>query len=1835
MPFKLPIRKQGLIQLIIALFCSQNLSAQTPVASFSPNVSSGCAPLQVSFTNTSAGGASYQWNFGNTNSSTLANPATVYNSPGTYTVTLIVTSAGGLKDTATDFITVVNDPVADFSSVNNGFCAGSNSFQFTNLSANAATYIWDFGDGTTSTATNPSHTYTAPGIYSVKLIATSQYGCQDIETKSSYVTIFPQPSAAFNAPVTSSCSVTTPFNFNSTGANATTWFWNFGDGTTSTVQNPVHQYGAPGLYTVSLIVTSSSGCADTLVKPGYISIGNSLVPSFTLNDSAGCGPVTITFTSTVPNATSWNWNFGDGSASVLPNPTHTYTIPGSYNISLAVTTQSGCNGSITVPGLVTIDGPPVVSFTVASDTGCAPYAAQFSSTSTGAATYAWSFGNNTTGTGANPTAVYTNGGTYNVTLQATSPNGCTASQTVNSVVTVLKPSAVFNGVPRTGCPGTTVQFTHTGSATNIVNWYWSFGDGTTSNLQNPTHTYNAIGNYTVFLIVTNSYGCKDTAYRGAYIKIYSGTVPYTVPDTIRVCQSGDITFLDPTLGSTTWNWNFGNGTTSTLQNPAVTYYTPGYFTVTLTTTMPGGCSQTFNPFAIIHVIPYTPQPVQINTTTSCKPYGIQFSTPTPNINQYFWDFGDGDTSSQQNPIHYFQNAGIYTVTLNMTIGAGCLATAVTTITVGHSNPAIASQSDACTGDIISLSASNTAAFTSFLWNFGNGNTASGTSVQTTYASAGQYTINLYTTDTSGCQDTFPVSININNPIADFSLLPATVCLGNTVQFDNLSQNSSSWNWNFGDGSSDTLFEPSHVYAQTGIYSVTLTATENTCNVSKTVNAAITVVDPQASFTAAPNGQCLPVTVQYTSVAPTGVSWLWLFGDGDTSVLQNPVHIFDTAPAGPVILTVTDMYGCTKSVTQPNISYFAASASADLTAGCNPLTVQFTDLSQQATSWFWDFGDGTTSTLQNPSHTYASDGLFSVTLITVFPGNCRDTVVYPAMITVSTPSADFYTPTQAGCSPSQISFVNQSSDASTYLWNFGDGSTSTNVNPDHIYNIPGVYTVTLTATNATGCVDSLVRPQYITIPGTYTRFNLSSISTCQNSQIVFTDSSINASTWAWDFGDGSLGNQQNPVHTYQDTGTYIITLITSDSLGCTSSYSYPVPLTVHPVPLAAVSAINTQGCSPLTTTFTNNSTGADYYFWQFGNGDTSTAVNPSYTYTSGGQFTATLVATTQYGCGDTIPLSTTIDVSQSPAASFAASDTVLCQPANLTLTSNSGFLIGPSYQWDDDNGNTGTSTSINTSYINAGTYSPQLVVTNSNGCRDTFSFDITVDPTPVAQGASDVLSGCNPLPVQFSNTSSGATFYQWYFGDGDSSSLAAPSHSYLNAAIVTPQLIAFNNFGCSDTHNLPQIDVMQTPLAQFTTDTSWGCIGSVMQFTNQSVSTINPVWQWDFGFTTSTFQNPAIIYPVPGVYDVSLTVTNANGCSNTVTQSAFIEIFDTVAPPETPVYTVTVNDDTSIDIIWENLPLRDFNTYQLFRRNNVTGIYQLIRTIDRNNLPASNTLTVTDTGLDTRNNSYSYRLQTTDLCGYSVPFQNLTIYTSINITATTSGTNLNVQWTPYAGCALQEYNLYRKEEPNGTYQLIATLPPSTLTYIDSSLYCPYVYTYRVEATSLCGRTYVSWSDTSSAQPENPMEGQMVEMTRTTVVNNLQTLTEWMPPVITPDRVSTYLILRSVDNGVPTPYIFLPPMVTLFMDDSVDVNSHSYKYFVIPVNDCDLQGLISREGTSVLLKGNWSDYKTYLQWTPYEKWPGGVQQYIIEKLQDDGTWAPVNSAFGSSTSIILDE
>ena len=1486
----------GFFVLIVGSF--ENVLAQFPSASFTSNNFTGCAPLSVDFTNLSSQATDYQWDFGNGNTSTLQDPTTVYLTPGFYTVTLIaLNNVSGNTDTlvAVNYINVLNNPVADFSLPSFTGCAFQSAFSFTNLSQYSNSFTWDFGDGNFSTDVSPTHVYNSPGVYAVTLIAANPYGCNDIVIKNAYVTIFPNPPASFTVNQQSSCDASQVFNFTCTTPGSVGWSWSFGDGATSNLENPSHVYSAPGSYTVSLIVLNGNGCTDTTTHLAYITIGPSLVPSFSVNSQGGCIPFDVQFDCTVPGAITWLWDFGDGATSTTEDPSHTYTAAGSYDITLTVTTSSGCNGTVSLPGYITVDPLPVPGFVVNDPGGCAPHTTSITNTTAFGATYTWDFGNGSTSTDVNPTAVYPDSGTYSITLTAVSPNGCQSSATQTAVVSVETITALMTATPRNGCAPLTVNFT--GSSTPPgVTWSWNFGDGANGTGQNISHTYNAIGNYDITLVVTSALGCTDTLFRNNYVKVVDDSTNYTLPDTMLVCTPpGSIAFTDPTTGSNSWLWNFGDGTTATVKNPSHVYTTPGVYTVTLNTGMAGGCMQSFNPFAIVNVIPFITTPILAVVATPCSPFSVQLDNLSPAIATYHWEFGDGDTSDIQNPVHVYAQPGVYTISLQLTNTDGCQTTLDTTISFGHLNVITVSDTTNCLGDPITFGLNPPGAFVAASWDFGNGATSNLMQPVYTFPDTGIYYVSATVTDTSGCIYTYTYqnAIYTSDPHADFTInQPGAGCAPYDVQFINNSTNASSYYWNFGDGTNGSATNPLHTYTTPGVYTVVLNANRRGCRNTMTLTNLITVYEATAAFTFTPDSGCIPMPVSFTDQSIDAVSWLWDFGDGTSDTTANPVHTYNILPGSTVSLIITDIHGCSDTATAPNLVGIYPDITVSDSYACLFSAVNFTT-TLNASSYLWDFGDGSTSIQQNPVHSYTVSGTYTVSLTCVMPSGCTTTAIYPTNIIVDAPVANFMSPTLTVCAPSLVNFTNLSTGSTSWIWNFGDGSMPVAAeNAGHIYNTPGIYTISLVAISDSGCSDTLTMVDYIAVPGTITNFSISAMDACQNSQIQFTDLSVNAAYWFWNFGDGFTDTIQNPLHLYADTGSYTVTLITYDSSGCTSFYSYPGPVSIHANPVGDATVSPGSGCIPHDVTFTSLSSGASTYTWNFDDGTSATAGDTVHTYTATGIFYPSLIVSTSFGCADTFIYQQGITVSSAPVAAFAMNLPGSCAPATVTFVNNSTGLLNPVYQWDFGNGQTSTLENPVIVYSGPGSYPIILIVSNGGGCADTLLQQLVISSPITAAATAIATEGCAPFPVTFNNNSANATTWFWNFGDGNTSSLISPTHTYTSPGTYNVTLIASDGGGCADTLVLPvPVQVGQSPVANFSRTPATGCSPVTVQFNNTSSQVNNPTYSWDFGNGQTSNQTGAVItYTAANLYTVSLIVTNSNGCSDTVAKN--VNVFAT-------------------------------------------------------------------------------------------------------------------------------------------------------------------------------------------------------------------------------------------------------------------------------------------------------------------------------------------------------
>jgi PKD repeat protein len=475
---------------------------------------------------------------------------------------------------------------------------------------------------------------------------------------------------------------TVRFTEASTGSPSS-WQWNFGDGTTSTVRNPTHAYRSSGFRKVTLKVTSSAG--SKLTTRTLTVVPATATATFTFSPSTPGPGQSVQFTDTTTGSpTSWQWSFGDGGTSLLQNPSHSFASEGSYTITLLASNSSGSKrgtNTITVTSMSVLSS----SFTYSPSLPVIGQAVQFTDTSSGSPTsWQWSFGDNSTSTSRNPSHTYTTAGSKTVTL--TVSNGTSSIKATRTVTVASGLAASFSYSPASPVINAAIQFTDT-STGSPTSWQWDFGDSWPSTSQNPSHKYMTAGSHTVTLTVTNSSGSSTVTRTVTVASGLTASFGYS-PALPTVGQA--VTFTDASAGSpTAWLWDFNDGATSTTQSPSHTFLAAGTYSVTLTATNSSGSSTAAKTIVVAAAetlaasFTFSPSSPEIGGT-------VNFTDTSTGIpTSWKWDFGDGSSGSVQNPSHAYATEGSYSVTLTVTntTGSSSLSHTVTVVSASAIIPA--------------------------------------------------------------------------------------------------------------------------------------------------------------------------------------------------------------------------------------------------------------------------------------------------------------------------------------------------------------------------------------------------------------------------------------------------------------------------------------------------------------------------------------------------------------------------------------------------------------------------------------------------------------------------------------------------------------------------------------------------------------------------------------------------------------------------------------------------------------------------------------------------------------------------------------------------------------------------------------------------------------------------------------------------------------------------------------------------------------------------------------------------------------------------------------------
>ncbi len=1222
------MRTLKLTLLLLVLLSPHFLDAQ------SSDISQGCFPLTVQFTAPS-GFNTYFWDFGDGASSNLENPSNTFSSSGTFVVEFSEFPGGSIIGTVT--INVYEQPTPTFTADPSSGCAPLNVSFSDNTSLSSGititSYSWVFGDGANATGATTSHVFDA-GSHSVSFgIITNLPSCNNTVLYDNYISVSNSPNANFTTSDPTSCTapLTVSFNNTSTSDETLSYSWDLGNGETSTATNPPDQtYTEEGSYVVTLTATDPNGCQDE--QSITIGIGQPIA-SFEIPDTICLGQgIGINNTSPFSSVT---WDFGPnatpGTSSSF-NPFVTFTSAGIHDITLHI--NGDCPNEITQSVFVE---DASAAFTSTPSYACSsPLDVNFTPENQNAASYFWSFANGESSSETNPSITYEDEDTltysingphegfyfYTTTLNIVTASGCQAFYSVTD--TLYEPNALIFPDVVSGCVPLTVNFTDESTAdpdVPIDAWEWFFGDGTSiteSSSTDPEHTYNNIGVFNAYLIITNDMGCKDTSYFNP-IAVGDQMTPDFTASPMEICPGETVDFTDITAGPLAdsidaWHFSTENNMSThcyTNPNPSWTYNeVAGPQDVTLTVEF-NGCYSSTTQSGFINIL--GPK-AKINYACTCDaPLEVNFENQSQEFTSLSWDFGDGETATEENPIHSYATPGDYQVILTaFNDNTSCpesIDTMMVPVRVIEAN--FGSDSLLCQGINSPFSAgASEGVFEDCLrgyhWFFSDPAihpyTSASPAAGFAFPTTGLNDVSLVVTDINGCKDTITHTVDVYGIQSEFSFEPDTICLPMEVNFTNSSFADTtivSWAWSFDDGTTSELINPTHIFTSSQDIgqedyegnNITLLVTD-TIGCSASMSSLLLVYNVTSDITVSDNSLCSGDAVNFSATDFTSqgsnLSFDWDFGNSQTSQDQNPQEItYNDAGSYPVMLYFEEIAtGCydstflTINVVDYPVADFTSSADSNLYV-CPNDNVLFTNTSTPNNpnmNFFWDFDNGATSTFADPGTSYANNGAYTVELIASIaaPYGCADTT--QQTFNVQGPIGSFTTDLGTGtiCRLDSVLFtLNPSSVVDTFYWDFGDGTGASGISPIyHQYNfVPpsGQTTALLIMANSDGsCPTTEEAPVNIyEVIADFTR-NFNDIDTALCFQpYPLQNTSENANTYAWDFGDGtSSGANQPNTHNYANPGTYEITLaIQNQQWGCTDTISKEVVL--YPIPDIAV------------------------------------------------------------------------------------------------------------------------------------------------------------------------------------------------------------------------------------------------------------------------------------------------------------------------------------------------------------------------------------------------------------------------------------------------------------------------------------------------------------------------------------------------------------------------------------------------------------------------------------------------------------------------------------------
>ncbi len=1281
-------------------------------AGFTTTPSYGCDSLVVDFGNLAKDATTINWDFGNGVTYTGEDPPQqVYfnntNDTIVYIITQEVINEQQCNDFAIDSLVVYPAVKAEFSASETEGCGPMEvAFEFLfpdNTSYNATEFIWDFGDGGSSSEQNPVHTFInetdASITYTVWLKVRSDYFCKD--SVSMDITVHPWLEAGFSFKPAQSCN---EFDLRIVNAShgAADYYWYIDDVLIHHWDTPQpefthflqHNLNVPVEYPIKLRITNQAGCHDSMVKT--FTMFPKITSAFTPSVTEGCSPLTVAFENGTTGAQNHLWEFGDGGSATQEHISHVYendsfTEEAVFDVWLYSASEHLCKDSIRHQ--ITVLPKVKADFSVNENQGCSPFIVTIENHSQGAQTLSWEFNDGNLpveSTDSILTYEFTNTTdsivSYEIELIATNADGCTAVKT--RTITVFPEVQIRDNNFLSGCHPFQTDLGY--EIDNASYYHWNFGDGITNNEAKPEHVFMNFSHtdpvtYDVSVFASSGYGCFATAT--SQVEVYpKPDASFNITNSPG-CSPHEIEIIHQSVGATGYLWNFGDGSGEYhYSSDTITHLYdhdpgsgPGIFPVHLFTSNDFGCLDTLEQQVVIY--PNIKAEFETSVVEGCHPLTVDFTNTSFGAtaeSAYFWSYGNGHTSHnlEDNHIHTFNNFShtrdtVFTVLLTAFNKNGCMDTTSIDIKVNPRPRAFFSipNTPGCAPHeaIIhnfSMGAEN------HLWDMGDGTTFTHGQQHFSYEytqpaghEPGIFTLNLEVNNAYGCKHSHSQQIVIYPLVTAEFVSETEGCHPHTTSFQNFSEGANMYLWTFGNGNSSQSTHPqqtftnySHTESQT--YTVNLLA-ESTFGCLATTSQEIIVRPvPAPLFELSPVSGCSPFTPLVTNLSEGGDIFRWDMGNEgietqDSAFYHTWHNTGEEAEHYLVSLTVLTQYGCEATIEQTTTVYPEVTATFttenETWSGCSPLPVKFINNSLLAESYRWDFKDESTSTSAAPFHVFENpdvdDRIFPVELVAYSMYGCTDTLVRDMLVYPSPVASFSANPREQAYPDATITLTNYTNPGYwTFDWEFGDGNftqtnsalplTHTYVWDDFDMNTKD-YVVSLFV-HSEHCTDHLTR--IVTITSPLPKAHVSSLSAgCEPFTVQFSNESMYAHSFRWEFGDGSYSSDPAPAHTFVDHGIYDVMMVAIGDGGRDTIYH---EVEVYENPTALFELVSHQINIPEEPLqVINLSTLADFYLWDFGDGNVSYDFEPEYYYTEPGIYDVTLIATrnTQPLCHDTLVL----------------------------------------------------------------------------------------------------------------------------------------------------------------------------------------------------------------------------------------------------------------------------------------------------------------------------------------------------------------------------------------------------------------------------------------------------------------------------------------------------------------------------------------------------------------------------------------------------------------------